>query len=344
MARRIWLILISILVAAVALEGQGALAQEPEVRVMRIGTGPTGGSYFPIGGVIANLISNPPGALACAAGGSCGVPGLIASALSTDGSVENIVGLTAGNLDMALVQADVARLAYLGQGPFADEPAHDSLRAIASLHPEAVHVVTAASSGIDGIAALRGTRVSLGATRSGTRVTAGMVLGGFGLSPDRIEPVYEGLGRSSDMLADGEIDAFFMVGGYPLGAIQHAAEEIGIRLLPIEGEPAAVLKRQFPFFTSTVIPAGTYHNVSATPTLSVRANLVVDASMSDDLVYAVTRALWLPENVQVLSRDLPETLHVAAADALSGIALPLHRGAARFYREAGLPGAGTAAP
>lgn len=343
MARRFWLILV-LVAAAAACDARAADAQEPEVRVMRIGTGPTGGSYFPIGGVIANLISSPPGALACAAGGSCGVPGLIASALSTDGSVENIAGLTAGNLDMALVQADVAKLAYLGQGPFAGEPAHDSLRAIASLHPEAVHVVTRATSAIDKISALRGKRVSLGAKRSGTRVTAGMILAGFGLNPDLIKPVYEGLGRSSDMLADREIDAFFMVGGYPLGAIQHAAEETGVRLLPIDGDRAEALRGRFPFFTPTVIPAGTYHDIAATPTLSVRANLVVDASMSDELVYAVTRALWRPENVQVLSRDLPDALRIAAADALSGLALPLHRGATRFYQEAGLPGMGPARP
>ncbi len=144
MARRFWLMLVLVAAAMVA-EGAGSRAQEPEIRIMRIGTGPTGGAYFPIGGVIANLISSPPGALSCAAGGSCGVPGLIASAVTTQGSVDNIAGLTNGDLDMALVQADVANFAYLGKGPFADEPAHSSLRAVASLYAESVHVVTAAS-------------------------------------------------------------------------------------------------------------------------------------------------------------------------------------------------------
>ncbi len=336
MARRFWLILM-LVVTALAVEVHATDAEEPEIRVVRIGTGPTGGSYFPIGGIIANLISSPPGSMACAAGGSCGVPGLIISAISTEGSVENIVGLTAGNLDMALVQADVAKLAYLGQGPFAEEPPHRTLRAIASLHPEAVHVVTSAASGIDSIGALRGKRVSLGARRSGTRVTAGMVLAGFGLNPDKVVPVYEGLNRSTDMLADGEIDAFFMVGGYPMATVQYAAEANSIRLVPIDGKNADALQAQFSFFSRTTIPADTYHDIAATPTLSVRANLVVDASMDEDLVYAVTRALWLPENLEVLSRDLPENLRVEAKNAISGIALPLHPGAARFYREVGLP-------
>lgn len=336
MVRRLWSILI-LAIVAMSMVVPGSVAQQAEIKVVRIGTGPTGGSYFPIGGIIANLISNPPGSMDCAAGGSCGVPGLIVSAISTEGSVENILGLTAGNLDMALVQADVAKLAYLGEGPFSDDSPHSQLRAIASLHPEAVHVVTRASSGIDSIAQLRGKRVSLGARRSGTRVTAGMVLEGYGLSPDEVVPVYEGLSRSADMLADGEIDAFFMVGGYPMSTIQFAAEANSIRLLPIDGENADALLTRFPFFSRTVIPADTYHGIAATTTLSVRANLVVNASMDENLVYAVTRALWLPENVQVLNRDLPENLRVGAKDAISGIALPLHPGAARFYRDAGLP-------
>ncbi|MBL8659153.1 MAG: TAXI family TRAP transporter solute-binding subunit [Rhodospirillales bacterium] len=336
MMRRLWPILI-LTIVAISMVVHGSVAQQAEIKVVRIGTGPTGGSYFPIGGIIANLISSPPGSMACAAGGSCGVPGLIVSAISTEGSVENIVGLTASNLDMALVQADVAKLAYLGQGPFSDEAPHRKLRAIASLHPEAVHVVTRASSGIDSIAKLRGKRVSLGARRSGTRVTAGMVLEGYGLNADAVVPVYEGLSRSADMLADGEIDAFFMVGGYPMPAIQYAAEANSIRLLPVDGENADALLARFPFFSRTVIPADTYHGIAATSTLSVRANLVVDASMDENLVYAVTKALWLPENLQVLNRDLPENLRVGAKEAISGIAVPLHPGAARFYRDAGLP-------
>lgn len=336
MARRLGLLL---MLVAVAVVGAGAMsrAEEPEVRVMRIGTGPTGGAYFPIGGVLANLISSPPGALSCAAGGSCGVPGLIASAITTQGSVDNIAGLTNGNLDMALVQADVANFAYLGKGPFAKEPAHGGLRAIASLYPESVHVVTAASAPLAGVGDLRNRRVSLGAERSGTRFTAERILRvGYGLRPQDVKPVYAGLDQSSDMLAEGSIDAFFMVGGYPMGSVQHAAEVTGIRLLPIEGQAAAALREEFPFFTVSTIPAETYRDVPATTTLSVRAHLVVDASMREDLVYAITRALWLPETAQAMSRDLPETLRIRAEDALTGLAIPLHPGAERYYREAGL--------
>jgi hypothetical protein len=339
MARRLKLLpLLLLLTAAVAtLAGGPSRAEEPEVRIMRIGTGPTGGAYFPIGGVLANLISSPPGALSCAAGGSCGVPGLIASAITTQGSVDNIAGLTSGALDMALVQADVVNFAYLGKGPFAAEPAHSGLRAIASLYPESVHVVTTAAAPPAAVGDLRNKRVSLGAERSGTRFTAERILRvGYGIGPHDIKPVYAGLDRSSDMLAEGSIDAFFMVGGYPMGSVQHAAEVTAIRLLPIEGQASAALREEFPFFTVSAIPAETYRNVPETTTLSVRAHLVVDASMPAELVYAITRALWLPETAEAMSRDLPDTLHIRAEDALTGLAIPLHPGAERYYRDAGL--------
>lgn len=335
MAQRVLLFLL-LLAAAIELWPHAPHAEEPEVQVMRIGTGPTGGSYFPIGGVIANLISSPPGSLPCDAGGSCGVPGLIASAISTQGSVENIAGLTDGSLDMALVQADVANLASVGKGPFSNEPPHRDLRAIASLYPETVHIVVRADSPIGKIEDLRYKRVSLGSKRSGTRVSAEMILRGFGLSPSDIKPVYESLDRSSDLLADRKIDAFFMVGGYPVVSIQHAAEAEAIRLLPISGVHADELREKFSFFNEAVIPANTYEKVEATPTLSVRAQLVVDAKMRADLVHAITKVLWLPETALALSRDLPETLRIRREDSLTGLALPLHSGAERYYLEAGL--------
>jgi TRAP transporter TAXI family solute receptor len=106
--------------------------------------------------------------------------------------------------------------------------------------------------------------------------------------------------------------------------------------LPIDGQASAALREEFPFFTVSAIPAETYRNVPETTTLSVRAHLVVDASMPEDLVYAITRALWLPETAEAMSRDLPDTLHIRAEDALTGLAIPLHPGAERYYREAGL--------
>ncbi|QLH40089.1 MAG: TAXI family TRAP transporter solute-binding subunit [Defluviicoccus sp.] len=218
--------------APVSVPAAPADAQADGITFIRIGTGPIGGSYFPVGGLIANVISGPPGSMPCDLGGSCGVPDLIAAAVSTEGSVENVHALATGHLDMALCQANIAHDAFTGSGPFAGKPMN-SLRTIGNLFPEMVHVVVRVDSKIDSIGQLKGRRVSLGETNSGTFVTARLVLRAYGLSPNDLKPVYEKLARSAEMLMSGEIDAFFMVGGQPLDAVVHAAERTDIALLPI---------------------------------------------------------------------------------------------------------------
>ena len=139
-----------------------------EMTFFRIGTGSTGGTYFPIGGLIANAISNPPGARPCDRGGSCGPMGLIAVAQSTDGSIANVEAIRAGRLESGLAQADIAYWAYKGLRVFKGKGKQvEKLRAIANLYPEAVHVVVRRDAKIAKIADLRGKRVSLGPRDSG---------------------------------------------------------------------------------------------------------------------------------------------------------------------------------
>jgi TRAP transporter TAXI family solute receptor len=123
------------------LGGVPAAAQQ-DVTFFRIGTGGTIGTYYPVGGLIANAISNPPGSRTCADGGSCGVPNLIATAVATDGSVANVAGITGGHMQSGFVQSDVAYWAFKGSGIYEGKPKIDVLRAIANLYPESFHVVT----------------------------------------------------------------------------------------------------------------------------------------------------------------------------------------------------------
>ena len=132
--------------------GAAALAQE--IQFFRIGTGGTAGTYYPVGGLIANAISNPPGSLACDKGGSCGVPGLVAMVQSSGGSIENVEGIGEGRLELALSQADIAYWAYHGTGLFRDRGAIANLRAIANLYPESLHVVVRRGAGIASIAGI----------------------------------------------------------------------------------------------------------------------------------------------------------------------------------------------
>ncbi|MGF1639991.1 MAG: TAXI family TRAP transporter solute-binding subunit [Rhodospirillales bacterium] len=327
-------LLIAISTITAILVAGAAVAQE--LRLIRIGTGSTGGTYFPVGGLIASAISNPPGSRACEVGGSCGVPGLIAAAVSTQGSVQNVTDVAAGTLDLALTQADVAYAAYLGKGAFAGERRLGNLRAIANLFPEAVHVVAGRESGIETVADLRGKRVSLGEKESGTLVVAEIVLGAYGMGRSDVVAFHEKLGKAGDMLAAGEIDAYFMVGGYPIHAIAHTADTFEIDLVPITGEAAEAIRAERPFFGEAVIPGDTYRGVDGTATLSVGAQLVVAASTDADLVFGITKALWHPSNRKILDSGHPNGKQIEVARALDGIAIPLHPGAAHYYERAGL--------
>jgi len=316
----------------------GACAQE--LKLVRIGTGSTGGTYFPVGGLIANAISNPPGSRDCELGGSCGVPGLIAAAVSTQGSVQNVTEVANGTLDMALTQADVAYDAYFGKGVFAGEKRLDNLRAVANLFPEAVHLVVRRDSGIESVADLKGKRVSLGEKASGTLVVAEIVLNAYGLDKNDVVAFYEKLGKASDMLAEGELDGYFMVGGYPINDVSHTAETTEIDIVSIMGKEAEKIREAHPFFSADVIPGGTYDGVGGAVTLSVGAQLVIPEKTDADLVYGITRALWHPNNRKVLDSGPPNGKQIELHKALDGVAIPLHPGAARFYEEAGLTRAG----
>lgn len=324
------------LILACAILVIAASAGAQEIRFLRIGTGGTGGTYFPVGGLIANAISNPPGSMDCDLGGSCGVPGLIAAAVATQGSVENVRSVASGQLDMALTQADVAYNAYSGKGAFSDGPALDNLRAVANLYPEAIHLVARAGLGIKSVRDLKGKRVSVGEKSSGTRVGAQAVLKAYGLTEKDVRPFYTQLGTAGDMLIDGKLDAYFMVGGYPLSAIAHTADAVDIVLVPISSEAAEKIVTAQPFFVRTAIPAGTYSGVSETETLSVGAQLVVSESADADLVYGILRAMYHPNTQKLFERGHPNAQHIRLESALNGIVIPLHPGAARFYEEMGV--------
>ncbi|MDP6343286.1 MAG: TAXI family TRAP transporter solute-binding subunit, partial [Alphaproteobacteria bacterium] len=223
---------------SLGLAGPVEQAAAGEVKFFRIATGSTGGTYFPIGSIIASAISNPPGSRACADGGSCGIPGLIAVAQTTRGSVENIELITAGKVESGLCQADVAHQTYFGKGLLAGNAAYQKLRVVASLYPELVHVAVRKHRGIFKIEDLRGKRVSLGAQGSGTAVDAANILAAFGLGEGDYQAFHLAPGESSDRLQAGEIDAFFVVGGTPFPALRDLTEVAEIDLLPIEGARA----------------------------------------------------------------------------------------------------------
>lgn len=305
-------------------------------RFMRIGTGSTTGYYFPIGGLIANAISRPRGSRPCDRGGSCGVPGLIAVAQSTHGSVDNIAGLAAGTLDLALTQADIAYWARSGTAVYAETGPMPSLVALARLYDERVHLVVRADSDIEMLADLRGRRVALGAAGSGTLVDARLLLEAHGLSESDLIPLYEQPGPSADLLVAGELDAFFFIGAAPVTVVRDVAQTIPVRLLALDGPAVAEMVDTHPYMTQGTIPGGVYEGLAEpVPTIAVGAVLVTTSAMDEGTAEAITRALWHPNTRPLLRTAASDAMMLDPALAPHGTGIPLHPGAQRYYESAG---------
>jgi uncharacterized protein len=324
----------SLLLAAL-LCGAGA---GPETRFFRIGTAATGGSFFEVGGLIASAISGPVAGPGCSHGGSCGVPGLVAVAQATPGSIENLRMINGGQIESGFAQADLAGWAYNGRKDFSEPGPLRKLRAIASLFPEAAHLVVRADSPIRSLADLAGKRVALGETGSGTSVDARELLAAAGFG--EADPIRKNLrpGPAAEELRAGTIDAFFLVGGYPVPAIRDLAVGTPIRLVPIEGEIVDRLSHDFTSYHRAVISAGTYPGVDVdTVSLGFYALWLVNADADADLVDAITRSLWNQGTGRLLAALDPIGKRIRLDQALNGLSVPLHPGAARYYREMGLP-------
>ncbi len=327
---------VSALVGALALlAASAALGQETSF--FRIGTGSTSGTYFPIGGIVAGAISNPSGDDACRPGGNCGVPGLTAVALSTQGSVSNVMGIIDGSLESGFSQADISYWAYQGERVFKRMGRVEKLRTIANLYPEAVHLVVRRGSGIRSVADLRGKRVSLGQEGSGTRVDAKLILRAYGLRLKHLKAEAHSAGAAADLLRADKLDGFFFIAGTPANAIADLASNTLIDLVPIAGPRSEKLKERYPFFFASLIPAGTYLNVAATETLAVGAQWLVSADVSEERVYQVTKAFWHENTRALLEKGHPKGKEIRIYSALDGLVVPLHPGARRYYSEIGIP-------
>ncbi|MDF2366564.1 TAXI family TRAP transporter solute-binding subunit [Sneathiella sp.] len=311
-----------------------AVAQN--VYFLRIGTGSTAGTYYPIGTLLASVISNPPGSRSCEDGGSCGVPGLIATAQTTHGSVDNIYGVTRGYFDTALAQSDTVVAAYNGTGIYDDKEPITSLRVIANLYPEDVHLVVRRDAGIKNIRDLKGKKVSIDVPGSGTRENAKEILKAYGLSVKDIDAISASPDKSVTLIKADKLDAFFLVAGYPVTAVSELADVGKIELIPISGKIAEKFVAGHGYYSVSQIPAGTYRDLDTVPTLAVSTQWIVSENVSEELVYEISRALWHPKNRHLLDRGHAKGLLIHLDTALKGVSTPLHPGAERYYKEIGI--------
>ena len=289
----------------------------------RIGTGGTAGTYYPVGGMIANAVSQP--------------GKIVATAQASNGSVANVSGIAGGAMESGFSQSDVATWAQKGTGLYEGKPNVPGLRLIANLYPESVHVVVKKGSGIKSVADLKGKRVALDEPGSGTLVNARAILAAYGIKESDIKPEYIKPNQAGDKMKDGSLDAFFFTGGAPAGAIAELASAGGgIDLLPIDGAPAEALRKSSPFFSPDVIAADTYKGVGAVTTLAVGAQWVTSDKADLNTVYEITKALFGEAAQKQLAAGHAKGKFITKENAVKSAGIPFHPGAEKYYREVGL--------
>lgn len=306
------------LLAAVAFTG-AAQAQQ----FFRIGTGGTAGTYYPVGGMIANAVSQP--------------GKIIVTAQASNGSVANVNAIAGGAVEAGFSQADVATWAQTGTGVWEGKPAVSGLRLIANLYPESIHLVARKGAGIKTVADLKGKRVALDEPGSGTLVDARLILGAYGLKDADLKAEYLKPNQAGDKLKDGALDAFFFVGGVPAGAIAElAASGAGIELVPIDGPQIDALIKASPFFSHDTIPTDAYKGVAGVKTLAVGAQLITSDKADVNTVYEITKALYSEAAQKALQAGHAKGKYITKENAVKSAGIPFHPGAAKFYKEVGL--------
>jgi len=315
------------------------VAAAQDMTFFRIGTGGAGGTYFPIGGIIANAISNPPGSRACDKGGNCGVPGLVAIAQSTNASAHNVNAIQTGQMEAGLSGAATLNFAYNGIGAFEGNPRPD-LRVIANLYPEDLHLVLPKGAKLDGLADLKGKRVGIAQAGSGTQIAVELILAAHGVTRDNIDEAELNNAQSAERIADGQLDAYFYAAGTPVAAMIQLDNTKGMEIYSFTDEEVAAANKAVPYYIPSTIPAGNYQGVDYdVNTVAVSGIFVTNVNVDDDLIYGITQALWSKTARRLLDNGHPKgkviTLETAL-DGIEGIGVPLHPGAERFYREAGM--------
>ena len=295
-------------------------APTPAASNMVMGTGGTTGTYYAFGNVLSGYMTD--------------ASGVAINVVSTDGSAADIYGVDDGMYQLATVQSDVMAYAWEGSKTFSDDGEIKSFLVIGGLYEEAVQIVTM-DANIKTVADLAGKTVSIGAPGSGVYFNAIDVLTAYGLSEDDIKPEYLSFGESTDAMKDGKIDAAFIVAGPPPPAITELATTNGVYLVNIEDSVADELLSACPYYNKHVIPAGTYNGIDEdTYTVSVKATMIVSADADENDVYNLTAGIF--DNIDAITAAHAKGAELSLENATSGMAVPFHPGAARYYADNGV--------
>lgn len=316
MKRSIALILVFLVAVGLVLSGCG----KPKTTQITIATGGTAGTYYPLGGAMAQVFNNK-------------VANVNATAQSTGASVENMRLIGKKEVELSFVQNDIAHYAFNGQEAFKEKIGN--IAAIATLYPEIVQIVVPADSAVQAVADLKGLKVSVGAAGSGTEANARQILAAAGLTYDDVEEQFLSFAESADQFKDKLVDAIFITSGVPNAAVQDMSTSRAVRVLPIADDIIAKLTADYPFFSKFEIPANSYKDQAApVVTVAVQAILVAEKDLDADLVYELTKAIY--ENKEELVTVNAKAKNINLEKPLTGVTVPVHAGAEKFYKEKGV--------
>ena len=332
MKRKLTLALMMLLAVSLIAVGCGKgeqPAEQPEQQEkaetinLLMATGGTGGTYYPLGGGMANVWNDK-------------IEGLNVTVQSTGASVENIRLLSKGEADLAMAMNGPAIRAVKGEGEWEGNPV-DNIAAVGVIYPEVMQVVALKDSGIKTIADLKGKRVSIGPPGSGTASAALKILEAYGIDPEKdIEKFQDTFADAARKLKDGNLDAAFAVLAVPAANIVDITTAKPITIVDIEGEALNKLLEMAPAFSPYEIPAGTYEGQDEpAKTVSQWAVLYVRKDLPDDLVYNLTKVMY--EKTDEIAAAHARGNQITIENATKGIEpVPFHPGAVKYYKEKGL--------
>ncbi|WP_016855813.1 TAXI family TRAP transporter solute-binding subunit [Halomonas smyrnensis] len=304
------------LAATLLVAAPAALAQQQ----LSIATGGTGGTYYPYGGGLAELINEH-------------VEGYDAVAEVTGASVENMGLVWRGDSDLALALADTVYQAYNGTGDFEGRQL-ENIRALASIYPNAVQIVTMADSGIESLSDLEGKVVSVGAPGSGTEINASTLLEANGITYDDIDARRLNFNETADALRDGDIDAGLWSVGPPTSSIMNLATTRDIRLIGLSDEEIANAQAEEPVFAAYELKTGLYEGMEeAVQTIGIPNVLAVSSEMDEELAYRITQTLF--EHTDQLIAIHPAANDTTVEFSVESTPIAFHPGALRYYEEVG---------
>ena len=299
----------------------GEEAQEGGMTDLILATGGTAGVYYPFGGELATLYENE-------------IDGISVNYVESGGSAENVGQIYQEEWQIGFSDNGTAELAVRGELPGLEGEELDNLGWIGNLYPEALHVIVRDDSDYESIADLEGATIAVGDAGSGTRITSDKVLDAYGLTEEDYEPEVTDFGSSTEMLADGQIDATMFVVGTPVAGLTQLSATTDVRLLPVEDDVASEVE-EAGSETAYDIPADVYDFLEEdVQTVAVFASLIASTTqVSEDIGYEITKATF--ENADSITVEAAQFVDVE--EALLGIGeIPLHPGAERYFEEVGL--------